>query len=1669
MEPHSHEDSCYMTVYSCGLQQTEGHTHGDGCYHITYSCGQDVPVHTHTEECYAPSPALICTLEDHTHDAACFTGEPVCGLEVHEHTLQCYSDPTADLESASYWESTLPGSLSGNYAEDLLAVARSQLGYVESSRNYIVNEETGDTMGYTRYGAWYGLPHGDWCAMFVSFCLNYAKIDTIPLHSSCSCWVDELQGMGRYEAASGYTPKSGDIIFFDWNGDHNPDHVGIVAKYFPPQENDAARIQCIEGNSGDCVRYTSYNLADPDILGYGIAIDAETYARQNAVRDMIALIDQLPTAEAVEQVMTEYEEAGDLTGQDAYFLKVTQQAADVYGRYTQLSESQQSQVTNADKLLALWNQWCEPELPEEELLGPEDTIAWAELVGTPIQLPEEPEAAAEAAMASRTYDLRRMNSARFMVSRAGTPLDLTPYIEKVTMFDAAGNEIASGSTVTEGDQIEFRIEYNIVKQILAEMNGENLTVYSNTVYYHIPDTFKVIRDSSGTVYNSQKEIVGSFTVDANTNRVSITFDDTFVEANATGLDIDGKVSFYSTVTKITEEDGEKQNFKFTDEITLGIVIQEDIEAVGSIEIEKQKISVDGETLEYEIRVFSEEGTTGPITITDKMSAGLTFLQGIDVRKDGAVVSDATFVPAADRSSFTMTLPEMAAGDSYTVRYRCEADIGLLGADMTARNTASVTAKDNKETELEDDFTVEHTFKILEKTGTPNADGSISWTVTINHDKLDISGWTLEDYINGIEAFTGTVTITDSNGSVIAANQTLPYKFPNGSTDTYTVTYTTSTLTVITNRAVLKNDDNEFSVTTGVNVGTPTKKTGTISAPTQDAEGNYLVSIDWTVTIDTTGGSIPAGRYLYDRLSGDPSDDMYMTYEQLMGALASIEAELMRVSGQGASGFEAEVFLPGYGTGRTYTRAQLEANQDNCQSMKFETFQVWVAAEVPQGNLLTFTYDAYGIFPNNTITNTTYVNQFNINGYHQTEGKVQHSGGSVEAFKYAIPYFDPAKLDTGLQWHWGLDWSGVNGTTKLEYEKLKNGYLAWAIEVDVPPAYSDSGAITLRENLPEGLTVKGVDFVFMNDIPTKGLALRNMAPGKTVNSTVTIYPADQYGQYRPQGAQDVTISTTLTTAGDLEIVIPGEFLKNMSRWVELYDTTDGVPEWYIHLYIYTQINEDFDWTPTAEDSLVFVDNFENTLDVYTEDGTRIDHDYQNQRITKNERDTMIRKDVKVEDSVLNYSVLLNSAGRDLVPNSATLHVLDELTYTSTAEKLLRLRLVPNTVKLYEAVKNADGTYSKGAQISRPYTYNEDSTQTDGVTSWTHTLEMEIPDGKMLILEYAYGATGNKDAVHQVRNVCSIEGFGDGILEGDSRLDLEVKDSEAEANVNGIVIYKVDANNNGLYLQNAKFNVYIWNENQGKYILVHHPDDGDAIFATNSQGLIALDSKTVNEDQFAYNTAYYIQEIESPNGYYLSPEPYYFYIAHDDTNLYRYYMPEGFQGRALVNGDIIYRENVSDTTQISVEKYWKDQNGNELTVTKDNVPSITLELWQMLQGEPGSAKRYDTYTMTPDEKGNWSLTITDLPRATKNVNGTKGTNYFYYIKEVGVNNYELESAENNTGINSGTIKLVNRKLDGYTLPETGGAGTNLYTMAGLLLMLTSAAYLMYSNRPRRREEF
>ena len=180
-------------------------------------------------------------------------------------------DPSADVEDAAVWNAMFENfELSGNWAQDLLAVAQSQLGYPESRANFVINESE-HRNGYTRYGAWYGIPYGDWCAMFISFCMNYAQIpaEAMPYEASCGNWVETLGQLGLLGANDGsYSPKPGDLIFYDDSEvrDGWADHVGII------QSVDLINgvIHTIEGNFNDAVSLREISRYDHSILCFGI-------------------------------------------------------------------------------------------------------------------------------------------------------------------------------------------------------------------------------------------------------------------------------------------------------------------------------------------------------------------------------------------------------------------------------------------------------------------------------------------------------------------------------------------------------------------------------------------------------------------------------------------------------------------------------------------------------------------------------------------------------------------------------------------------------------------------------------------------------------------------------------------------------------------------------------------------------------------------------------------------------------------------------------------------------------------------------------------------------------------------------------------------------------------------------------------------------------------------------------------------------------------------------------------------------------------------------------------------------------------------------------------------------------------------------------------------------
>lgn len=153
-------------------------------------------------------------------------------------------------EYASMWSSAIYGTPVGS--PDIVQIALSQVGNV----------------GGEPYWRWYGFNERvEWCAVFVSWVANqsgYLQAGVIPKFSGCQTGIDWFKAMGQWQE-KGYTPKTGDIIFFDWEVDGKVNHVGIVEKV----EN--GKVYTIEGNStDDTCRQKEYSINSKVIFGYGI-------------------------------------------------------------------------------------------------------------------------------------------------------------------------------------------------------------------------------------------------------------------------------------------------------------------------------------------------------------------------------------------------------------------------------------------------------------------------------------------------------------------------------------------------------------------------------------------------------------------------------------------------------------------------------------------------------------------------------------------------------------------------------------------------------------------------------------------------------------------------------------------------------------------------------------------------------------------------------------------------------------------------------------------------------------------------------------------------------------------------------------------------------------------------------------------------------------------------------------------------------------------------------------------------------------------------------------------------------------------------------------------------------------------------------------------------------
>lgn len=291
-ELHDHTGSCYQTQIIeaepirqlvCTQAGVVSHTHADGCYErittapveeTVLNCQISSVPHNHTETCYATEvieaseeQVLTCGLSEtaHVHEDGCYTRELHCDAQEHVHGIECYCDDTADVETLLDWQNMFAAyPYTGDLRRDLVGIAKTQVGYCESTRNFEVGSD-GIRRGYTRYGAWYGTPYRDWSAAFVSFCLNYAGADPTqtPGNIGANAMAELWKNQGRFAPAGEYVPFAGDLVFFTNNT------VAIVS------EVQSATFYAIRGDADDAVSTVCLLLNDASIAGWGMTAVSE--------------------------------------------------------------------------------------------------------------------------------------------------------------------------------------------------------------------------------------------------------------------------------------------------------------------------------------------------------------------------------------------------------------------------------------------------------------------------------------------------------------------------------------------------------------------------------------------------------------------------------------------------------------------------------------------------------------------------------------------------------------------------------------------------------------------------------------------------------------------------------------------------------------------------------------------------------------------------------------------------------------------------------------------------------------------------------------------------------------------------------------------------------------------------------------------------------------------------------------------------------------------------------------------------------------------------------------------------------------------------------------------------------------------------------------------------
>lgn len=1755
--PHEHTDDCYTEVQTLTCMEEE-HVHDDDCFDPedgSLIC--DKFEHTHDESCYTTEYELTCGLEEgelveqvveptqsaalaamavaepvalepmvntvepiyHHHTDACYEEVLTCPLPEHHHTVACLSDTSADLETPEEWQAAnAEAVMTGNWAEDLVSVAQTQLGYEQSEKNFEIDPADGVTLRYySRYGQSYGNPYGEWDVMFLSYCLKYAGIpqSAIPQEASVLALRSSMSDMDwLLDGEDGSAADVGDIVIYnkyvtrtvavdssaDGAADGLDDLFSVDTEFENSAELEGSGVSALDAApSADDSTGTQDTVLTPDPVDpqpeqpVEKPVDSADTAAPSTVTsvsgaDTLAPSVVSPAAEPQTTTVTDaqpVETVGIVSSVDKDADTLTVISGDVDGKVAEVT------LFNTDVENVISVAYAQIELSEGDSDSDDDTasdIIETDPVFSCSVTTVYETASASAVRPSRSRAARYAAPSTYAVTAvSATPVDMGTHITNVSVqvpnsTDGSGVVTSwkdANGIVRPGQTVKVQLNYSF--------NENEITADNRVATYKLPNGITLLdsvsdsgnitwRDSTG-----KDVVVGTYNIVGDT--VTFTYNETFADGKA----FDGDFEFKASASSDSSMENQKINFGGTtgsvtikkedliSDLSLSKNVQKDASGKELIKYDSTAKTLD---IAYEVVAKTTNGTGDTVNLTDffdtvnsSLPSNATYRQ--DTIKLIKIAADGTEkdVTTDYQSKLTVgtelkydALPELKAGEQYVLRYHATIPVN---DDYTYKAINKVKAEfDGKDSSTSKE--VKNTEPRLTKSGNYDANSRIiTWTVTIkNPYGEDLRGKKFTDLLPAGLEVVNNVEITrgywsDDIKPVSAEDfkkAGCSYTFPTDKSETaafYTIKIQTK---VPDGTAVGTTYTNtaDFDGNSASGEVTVTDRSSYLSKSLSTAEDleTGKKKLTWQTSV-----SIPTG---WNKITlTDTIHDAEVEGIEQDGTHYAVLSELR-------DEIKANLYLTLFNSSETVTMANASEHH--------VTFTVTY-------------YDEHG----NTITNNdAHVAKFTITA-NLADGQTLDATSMVLSSYHTVADISNA----GIEEPWLFVNNAASGDKTSDasytYKKPKEAKLEKLVyeygnfnnagsKISELDYTSNGGKIYYELTIPTSLTCK-------DPLTTKDLVITDTLPaGVTFDiSSVTVganeYKADGSVNHQAWfanticgsgGRSNYDISATKNFSASKTHIGATDTDRTITFTINSgYNVSDKPQVFYIRYSV--SVAEDASW-----DDLRTENKYRNSAEWNgdkAETETTVKRSYEKLYKTG----TIVTEDPDASGKPtatkkINYSVVINPTGDKLLTTSNTLTLTDTLSFepsdnTSADLDLSSIHLYGVTLDTTTGNLVADHTNEIGHDR---FTATYDSPN--------HTMTVTVPDELACVLEYTYQISYPSSTEVTVKNHANLSGLVE------KWVDTHVVnyDSSATVRFSKFDLNKVDSNDYLVTLPGATFQLAKWNKTTGTFEEV-------CTLKTNSSGQInfgLLDSSATAETtdtssaQLLCSTLYRIVETDAPTGYALSKSPIYllwgafsntkradaFNAATGESSIHDASEYDKWLDcnnvTYLARGDIsaVYVPNTANS--ITVAKHWLDTDGTtELALDKVNSTyTATVEL-RRKSYQYGSQKSDDLVkTVTLDNSNNWSYSWNNLPLTDP---ADSSITYKYYVKETacsGTFKYDL----NNTGITGGTILLYNQVPEdaNYELPSTGGSGTLPYTAVGGTMMLSALAY-SFIHRKRRRE--